>query len=205
MSTSQPPDSGSRPWEPPTTGGYAAGPFPQQPYQGVPGSGAYPVPPAGDTAPSSRRRTRVWPWLAGCASVLLLLCLVGAGLVFAFRGRILSGAQQAIAGPRDATTGYFDAVEAGDWPRARSYLNSSLRSANTPASLQVTWQRHAAANGALDRFVVTNVNIRTSPGSGGNTTTAVVSGTLHYKTGLPDPKVVNLVREGGDWKLASLP
>ncbi len=147
----------------------------------------------------------MWWWIGGgAAGLLLLCCLVTIALIPAIR-RTVSGVAQSVGEAQNTATGYFEAIEAHDWATAQTYLSSSLRSTTTPASLETVWTRREAANGAIDRFEATNTNIRTFRGTGGNQTTATVTGTLHYRTGVSEPKVVTLVNEGNDWKLSALP
>jgi hypothetical protein len=101
-----------------------------------------------------------------------------------------------------AVTGYYAAVEAHDWTRAEGYLASPLRSSTSASDLQSAWERREAAYGAVDRFDVTGTNVRVATGTGA---TATVSGTLHYKGGQSELKIVTLVKEGDAWRLSRLP
>ena len=136
---------------------------------------------------SSRPNMRLVLALAGGGA--LLAALVLAGVLFAvFRGT---------AGPRDATNGYFAAVIAGDWPGAQGYLSAAQRARVTPAGLQATWAARESANGPAAGFSVRGTSVKT--------TTARVSGTLRYQNGASESRTVQLVKEGGAWKIASSP
>ncbi len=136
---------------------------------------------------------------------MLLLCCIAALVLSPVIGRVISGATRSVGEAQNTATSYFEAIKAHDWARAQAYLSSSLRSTTTPSSLETTWMRREAANGAIDRFEVTNTQIGSFSGPGGNRTTTTITGTLHYRTGVSEPKVVNLVKEGNNWKLSALP
>ena len=75
------------------------------------------------------RPSRPLRWHIGVLAgmVFLFLVLLGGGLFF-----ILS---RAGAGPRDATSGYFAAIGAGDWASAHDRLSAAQRDQVTPADL----------------------------------------------------------------------
>ena len=156
--------------------------------------------PGGYAAPSPTpppRRSRAGWYIGGGIVALLLLCCLGVVIFSALLGGGVFALFRVTAGPRDATTGYFQAVENGDWVAAQGYLSSSLRSRTTPAELQAQWTRRTATTGPVAGFTVTSTNITSN--------TATVGGTLHYQGGTSATVTVNLVDEGGDWKISSLP
>jgi hypothetical protein len=144
------------------------------------------------------KSNRVKRWLSGALVGLLFSCIVIIILGVLLGRSFIPFLTQATAGPRTATLECYEAIEARDWARAYNYLGASLRSSNTPAGLEVLWGRRAAANGAIDRFEVTGTTITTN-------SKATVSGTIYYKTGVSEPKIVTLVNEKGAWKLSTLP
>lgn len=146
--------------------------------------------PAPERKPDPARR-----WL-----IVGVIVVVVAFLVYAITGavRLFS---EGIGPPRDATTSYFAALKMHDWQTAQGHLSASLRATNSPADLERTWLRREQANGTLDRFEAQNVFIRSFNGVSG----ATVNGTVRYVGGVTDPKIVELVREGNEWKLATLP
>ena len=185
--------------QPPSYGGSGGGGQPAYP-GGPPSPGGYPgglapaYPPP--TAPPPRNN-RVWWFVGGGLAGAALLCCVG---VVAFSTLLGGGAFaifRATAGPRDATTGYYEAVKAQDWARAHSYLSAPLRQTTTQAALQATWQLRERTSGRVDRFSVTNTNITNN--------TATVTGRLRYLNGREEPTTIVLIKEGGDWKITTLP
>ncbi len=170
----------------PAPGGYPGGPAP-----------GYAVPPPSPPAPPPSRSNCVWWFVGGGIAGVALLCCVG---VVAFRALLGGGAFAAFrvtAGPRNATTGYYEAVKAQDWAQAHSYLSAPLRQTTTQAALQANWQLRERTSGRIDRFSVTNTNITNN--------TATVTGTLRYQSGREEPRTVLLIKEGGDWKISTSP
>lgn len=165
---------------------------------GLPTAGAYQYT---VVQPPSRSR-RFAPWVIGCLGAAALVCIALIVLGAIFGPRLIRGSVEAFRESGAAVTGYYDAVEAHDWQRAHSYLDSRLRSQTSVEELQADWERREAAYGAVDRFNITGTNVRTSTGVG---TTATINGTLHYKTGHTEPKVIALRKDGDDWRLTSLP
>lgn len=161
---------------------------------GYPGGYGYPPPPP-HLAPGPRRPDPARRWLIIGVVVLVVGFLA---YVIATGVRVFS---EGFGPPRDVTTNYFAALKAHDWQTAHGYLAPSLRAANTPADLERTWLRREQANGTLDRFAAGNINVRSFNG----VTTATVAGTLHYAGGVNDPKIITLVREGDQWKFATVP
>ena len=153
----------------------------------------YAAPPPGPP----RRRSRTGWYVGGGIVALLLLCCLGAVVFSALIGGGVFALFRVTAGPRDATTGYFQAVENGDWVGAQGYLSASLRSRTTPADLQARWARRMATTGPIAGFTVTGTNITNN--------TATVSGTLRYQGGTSEPETLTLVEEGDGWKITSLP
>ena len=165
----------------------------QPPPYGYGQPGGYAAPPPG---PPPRRSRAGW-YIGGGIAALLLLCCVGTVVFSLLIGGGVFAIFQATAGPRDATTGYFQAVENSDWAGAQGYLSSSLRARTSPTDLQTQWTRRTAATGSVSDFSVTNTNITNN--------TATVTGTLRYSGGTSETKTVNLVKEGDLWKITSLP
>jgi len=191
MNTPPPPD-GPLPYPP-------FGPPAQPGYPPYPPPGGYaPYPPPGYPPagyPPSRRSN---PRRGKAIAFVVVLVLVGLGLAIFAGVRAISGG---LAPPRDATVAYFDALKAHDWQRAQSYLASSVQRTTSPADLERTWLRREQADGAIDRFDAPSVNIQAVNGA----TRATVGGTLHYASGASDPKIITLVQEGNQWKLADSP
>ena len=132
----------------------------------------------------------LWWYIGALAGmVLLFLVLLGGGLFFILRS--------ASAGPRDATTGYFAAVGAGDWDRARDSLSAAQRDRVTPASLAAIWETQERTHGPVASFNTNSFSVKNGR--------ARISGRLRYRDGTAESRVVQLVREGGDWKITSAP
>jgi hypothetical protein len=129
-----------------------------------------------------------------CVSIAILGTVFGPGLV-----RRGVEATRAVGAP---VTGYYDAVKAKDWRRAHTYLSRELGGENSPQELEAAWRRRSAAYGDMDSFDIEGTQVRTATGSG---TTATVSGTLRYEGGQEERKILTLTREGGEWKLTTLP
>ncbi|HEY8600066.1 MAG TPA: hypothetical protein VIL85_16635 [Thermomicrobiales bacterium] len=182
------------PYNPQNIGGY-----PQQPnYPAQPGFGG---PPPGYSAPPPTQRSKRGLWIGGGIAVILLCCCI-AGVFAAVLGpRLVRGTAGNITGARDATTGYYDAVRDHDWGLAHDYLSSSLGASVPPSALQSLWTVQELSKGRVVSFSATNTNVSTNNGR----TTAVVTGTVRYDKGSSETKTVNLVKEGSDWLLASLP
>jgi len=195
MST-QPPE-GSPPYlpAPPSVPSYPAYPSPSPYGPPVQPGYAYPPPMGYAPYPPPRRRNKRLGWII---ALIVVALLIGLGIAIAASVRAISGG---LAPPRDATIAYFDALKAHDWQRAHSYLAAPVQNTVSPADLQQTWQRREQADGAIDRFEAININIQAFNG----VARATVGGTLHYVGGANDPKIVTLVKEGDQWKLAASP
>ena len=139
----------------------------------------------------------MWWYIGGGIAGLLLLCCIGVIVFSLVAGGGVFALVQATAGPRMASQGYFDAVGAHDWAKAQSYLNSSQRKTVSPQSLQTIWSPREAANGPVTGFSVTSTNI--------NNNTAIVRGTVRYRNGVSEARTIDLVKEGSNWKISSLP
>jgi hypothetical protein len=120
--------------------------------------------------------------------VLLFLVLLGGGLFFILRS--------ASAGPRDATSGYFAAFGAGDWASAHDRLSAAQRDQLTPADLAALWATQERAHGPVAGFNTTGFRI--------NNDRARITGRLRYRDGTTESRIVQLVREGGSWKVVSV-
>lgn len=176
MVTPQPPNYQS---SPSGTPGY----LPPQPY------GYYSAPPL-----PPKKSKRVWWIVGGIAGAFILLAIVGFAVLGVFLVRNLGPA-------RTATTEYFAAIKAHDWNTAYDHLSTPLKATVKPSDLEATWLRREQADGPVDQFKVSGTNIKSTNGN----STATVTGTLAYASGASDPKIVTLVKEGGVWKLSSLP
>lgn len=147
--------------------------------------------------PSPRGSNRVhWAVGGGILGLLALCCIGCAGL-----GLLLgAGGLARTTAARDAgraAVAYFEALGAHDWPRAHDALSAGPRATTTPANLRATWTQREATRGALDRFVAEGVSLDGSKH-------ATVRGVLHYKGAGEDAMTVQLVEEGGAWKVASV-
>ncbi|HEY8600893.1 MAG TPA: phage terminase large subunit family protein [Thermomicrobiales bacterium] len=120
--------------------------------------------------------------------VLLFLVLLGGVLFVILRS--------ASAGPRDATSGYFAAVGAGDWASAHDRLSAAQRNQVTPGNLAASWGIQERAHGPVAGFDTTSFSIKNGR--------ARISGKLRYRDGTTESRVVQLVREGGSWKIVSV-
>lgn len=179
-----------------------AGPAP------VAGAGGAPHPPeqapGGTWSPAaaprglSPRGSNCVRWAVGGGVLgLLALCCIGcAGLGLVLGAGGLAGTAAARDAGR-AAVAYFEALGAHDWPRAHDALSAGPRATTTPANLRATWTQREATRGALDRFVAEGVSLE-----GGKH--ATVRGVLHYKGAGEDAMRVQLVEEGGVWKVASV-
>ena len=185
------------PYNPQGGGGYppprgTPPPFGQQPGFGGPPPGYPNTPP--------RRGNR--GLLIGGGIALVLLCCVGAVLVgvVAALGGIGSVAGNT-SGARAAATGYYDAVRDHEWAEAHDYLGRSLGTTVSQSSLQALWTAQEISTGRVTGFTVTNSKVSTNNGR----TTATITGTVRYTRASSETKVVNLVKEGDEWRLATLP
>jgi len=132
----------------------------------------------------------LWWHIGALVGVLLLFfVLLGGGFFF-----ILS---RASAGPRDTTTAYFAAVGAGDWASAHDSLSAARREQVTPANLAALWETQESAHGPVAGFDTTSFSVKNGR--------ARISGKLRYRDETTESRVVQLVREGGVWKIASAP
>lgn len=192
------------PYHPQQGGGYpppqgGPPPFGQQPGFGgsPPGFGG---PPPGYPGTPPRRGNR--GLLIGGGVALVLLCCVGAVLVgvVAALGGIGSVAGNT-SGARAATTGYYDAVRDHEWADAHDYLSRSLGTTVSQSSLQARWTAQEISTGRVTGFTVTNSKVSSNNGR----TTATITGTVRYTKASSETKVVNLVKEGDAWRLATLP
>lgn len=95
----------------------------------------------------------------------------------------------------------MQAVQTDDWARAHGFLNASLRAQNTLTMLQTSWTQREQANGTITGFTETNTNLQVVNGQ----RYATITGAIGYSKVAPESKVLRLVKEGGDWKLATLP
>lgn len=172
------------------------------PYQGGHASppGYLGSPPGYPPTPPKKSNTVWWVLGGGLVGLLALCACIGLFSVGAIGGSVVA-LFRATAGPRDATTAYYEAVAARDYATAQSYLNSPLRSTITPRALEATWKLREAASGPVVTFDISGTNISTTNGN----TTATVTGTLRYTSGASEPKTVTLVKEGDDWRISSAP
>lgn len=180
------------------------------PQQGYPPQGGYPPavgygqqpgfggPPPGYPAQPPRRGNRGLLIGGAIAAALALCCIVVAvaGIIILARG-----ASGSTSGARNAAEGYYDAVRDHDWTTAHSHLSRSLGTTVSTSALQTLWTAQELSTGRVTSFSVTNSKVSTNNGR----TTAVVTGTVRYTKGSSETKTINLVKEGDDWKLASLP
>ncbi len=104
---------------------------------------------------------------------------------------------RASAGPRDATTGYFAAVGAGDWASAHDHFSAAQRDQVTPASLAAIWEALERTHGPVSSFDTNSFSVKNGR--------ARISGRLRYRDGTTESRVVQLIEEGGAWKIASAP
>jgi hypothetical protein len=157
-------------------------------------------PPQGYVAPPPQKSNRGY-WIAGVIIGVLALCCLAATALGVGGALIARRAAGNVIEPGNATSGYFDAVRDHNWTAAQGYLDSQLRAANSPATLQATWTARELTNGRVTGFSISNTHVSSNNGK----TTATISGTLNYARGTSEFKTVNLVKEGGDWKLSALP
>lgn len=193
MATPQPPYlpplGANNPYPPASPPGYTPpGYSPNAP------QGYYSSPPGYYPTPPRKSNRRVWWIVGGVVGGIILLAILGVIL-------LVTTILHAVGPARDATTAYFDAVKAHDWAGAYNKLSAPLQATTKPADLQATWTRREQADGPIDHFNVTNTNVNNTNGK----VTATVTGTLIYTSGASDPKIVTLVKEDGNWKLARLP
>lgn len=183
------------------------------PPQGYPPQGGYPPsggygqqsgfggPPPGYPAPPPKRGNRGL-WIGGGIVAVLLLCCIGAGVISLLVGSgVVRGVGGNVSGARSAASGYYDAVRDHDWAGAHDYLSRSLGTTISTSALQTRWTAQELSTGRVTSFSVTSSNVSTNNGR----TTATIVGTVRYAKGSSETKTVNLVKEGDDWKLASLP
>lgn len=154
--------------------------------------GAQPPPPGWAPAPPARQGKILWWVLGGGLLGLLGLCAcVGVIGVGALGGGVFA-LVQATAGPRAATDAYFEAVVGGDYATAHRYLSAAQRASLTPQDL-------ARLRRGLNSYSVDNVNITSTNGMTSATATVTSSST----GGASNRETITLVKEGGDWKLAT--
>ena len=149
----------------------------------------------------SRRRplsNRAWIMIIGGIFGVLALCTIGG---FVWLGRDLYSLVKERDQPGTVVQAYVRAVQAHDWPRAQGTLSASLCQQNSPTMLQTAWTQREQTNGTVTGFGETNWNLRVVNGQ----RQATIVGTIGYSKAAPEPKVLTLVKEGGVWKLATLP
>lgn len=144
---------------------------------------------------SQRRRG---PMLIGIVAGLLVLCCIGSIATAVVFGRIFS---RDIPEASAAATGYFDALKAHDWAVAHSYLSSSLQNTTTKESLQNSWTQREQITSRVTGFSTDHTTIRKLTSG----TSATITSTITYANGFTEMKVLQMVKEGSDWKIASLP
>ena len=171
----------------------------------APPTGLYsdPLPPT--PPPPPPRKGPPWVLIGGGVAVLLICC-VGAGLVgLVFSGvlgaRLLGGVSGDVRGAQNRANDYFEAIADHDWTRAYNYLDSRTQASNSTAAIQRSWTARETANGRVGTFSANNTSVNTNNGK----STATVTGTLRYSNGVTETKTLLLTKEGGDWKLSSLP
>lgn len=152
--------------------------------------------------PTLSAERRVRPWLAVTLGLAGLLCVAVVALAAVFGPRLVRQASEAAREVTEPVTGYYDAVEAGDFERARGYLGSELRRENSVEELRAAWRRRVAAYGEPEEFRVTGTRVQSNTATG---TTGTITGVLRYDSGQEEQKVIPLVREDGAWRLAALP
>jgi hypothetical protein len=158
-------------------------------------------PPPFPPPPQPPRRSKL-PWvLFGVGGGILLLCCLAAVIGGVLISRGIGSVAGNITAAQNRAQDYFAAIEAHDWSRAYSYLDSRTQSTTSTAALQRTWTARETANGRIAGFSTTDTNVNTNNGK----TTATVLGTLRYDTGITETKTVRLVKEGEEWKLSALP
>ncbi len=170
---------------------------PQQPYTApyYPpqyGGGGYPAQPP-PMPPPPKKPVR-WPIVVG----VLLVGLVFAGVGVAQAVGALRGSSD---DAREVVGHYYTALSAHDWQTAQGDLDAQLRAQTPPATLAATWTQREAAYGMFQRFDVAGYAINSTNG----VTTAKLTTTVRYKSGASEPKEINLIKENGVWKLASMP
>ncbi len=202
MSAEQPPGY------PPTNQPPAGLPTGEQTSPGSPFDSRFFAPPTGFAAPPISppppvppRNNRRWLLIGGGVAVLLLCCCVVGVLAFAFGGRLVGGVVGDVRGAQSATDDYFGAIRDHDWTRAYNMLDATTRAGTSSAALQRTWTSRETANGAFSGFGATNSKVSTNNGR----TTATIVGTVRYSKGTSETKTILLVKENGNWRLASLP
>ena len=180
----------------PSPGGFGQAPPSGQPppYGQPPGFGG--SPPGHHVSPPKRGNRGL---LIGGGIALLLLCCIGAVVVGAVA--LVGGAIGGTSAAREAATGYYEAVRDHEWADAHDHLSTSLGTAVSESALQALWTAQEISTGRVTDFSVTNSNVSTNNGR----TTATITGTVRYARGSSETKVVNLIKEGDDWRLATLP
>ncbi len=171
----------------------------------APPTGLYndPLPPT--PPPPPPRKSPPWLLIGGGVAILLICC-VGVGLVgVLFSGvlgaRLFGGVASDVRGAQNRDNHYLCAIADHDWIRAYGYLDRRTQANTTTATIQRSWTARESANGRVGTFSANNTSVSTNNGK----TTATVSGTLRYGNGVTETKTLQLIKEGGDWKLSSLP
>jgi hypothetical protein len=141
-------------------------------------------------------------WIAAIVVGALLVCCVGGFGVSALLGAgLFTRTVTGITESQAAATDFFAAVATHDWTTAHGALSVALRASTTPTILQATWTARERQHGRVTHFDPSGANISTQNGK----TTAQVTGMLYYDSGYSEHQAVNLVKEQGVWKLATLP
>lgn len=160
---------------------------------------AYPAPGAAAPPP---RRNRTGCVIAAIVGVLLLVCLIGCGALFVVP---FAATGAALSQPVETTKSFYDALKAGDYTRARTYLSSQSQTTYPPDLWQATWQQIETERGKLTDYAIpmifnipssspqySNVNGRETASFGVEATWAK-SGKIAEK--------VDLLKENGAWKI----
>jgi hypothetical protein len=129
--------------------------------------------------------SRVWI-VAPLAIVALVAVLGGVAL--------LAGVIRDVGRAGSATGDYFAALIAHDWSAAQGYLCAAQRARNAPTDLAAAWAPGESAHGAATDFGLGSTSIANG--------TAQVDGTLRYRDGTAERWAVQLVKEGGGWRIA---
>ncbi|MEH0983126.1 Rv0361 family membrane protein [Micromonospora sp. CPCC 205556] len=141
-----------------------------------------PVPPR-----DNRRTLRIVLIVVG---VVLAVCCLGG----AVGGFFLYGAAKEAVGPvREATTGYLDAVRAGDHQRAYELLCREERERTSRAD----FDRRQAAEPRLVDYDIAGLTVNNTNGRVRGTATV----RLTTETGGESTRVLTLVKEDGAWRL----
>lgn len=148
----------------------------------TPAAPASPVPqmPAGPAPAAKGRSPLIWIGV-GCCGCLLLGAILGV-VVF-------GGAYMATKGAADATHAWLGQVRAGDRAAVEAGLSQSYAGQLDPEELARISTIIAASKDA------------TLPGRSVENDRATMTGLLTGGSGTPQPVVIRLVKEGGEWKV----